>query len=135
PPIVRRDEHLRIVSDQLWQAAHARMKTTAAAYLRHPNGQVWSRPETGLESRHLLVGFMEDETCGGSFFVRRAAHSYYCCTQHHLRGARACGNRLTMRREEADAAVLATLRDDILNPQVIALAVETTIARYTGRPG
>jgi len=47
---------LRIVSEELWEAAHRRLKASAATYLRGTRGQLWGRPPTGLESRYLLTG-------------------------------------------------------------------------------
>ena len=47
---------LRIVSEDAWQAAHARLSESRALYLRHNNGQVWGHPARGTESKYLLVG-------------------------------------------------------------------------------
>src|SRR5262245_45354608 len=57
---------LRIVSDQLWQAAHARLERTRQTYLRQTGGQLNGRPEAGIESRNLMSGFMVCGKCGGA---------------------------------------------------------------------
>lgn len=107
-----------------------------------PGGKLWGRPETALESPYLLTGVTACGVCGGSFFVRKRPDgrhpgrqcSYYSCTYHHLRGDRVWSNALTMPMADADEAVLTELREDILKPSRVALAIETAIKRYTGRP-
>ena len=42
--------HLRIVTDQEWDAAHRRRQSTAAVYLRSTNGHQWGRPRSGIDS-------------------------------------------------------------------------------------
>jgi len=127
---------LRIILEDLWQAAHERLAHTRAAYLRHTNGRVWGRPETGKPSPYLLTGLSVCGCCGSSLFVRkrpdrrdpsRTPYAYYACSYYHLRGERVCANRLTMPLTAADDAVLRVLKQDILNPAALALAIETTI--------
>lgn len=61
-------EHLRIVSDALWTAAHRRMAATAATYLKTPDGQLHGRPPTGIGSRYLLTG-LSACACGSGFMA------------------------------------------------------------------
>jgi site-specific DNA recombinase len=134
---------LRIVSEDLWTAAHDRLSRTREAYLRMNNGRVWGRPESGRATPDLLTGQSVCGVCGGSLFVRkrpnkkypdRPAYQYYACSIHHLRGVTACANAMTMPRAAADAAVLNALKKDILNPEALTLAVEETLSRYNTRP-
>lgn len=46
-----------------------------------------------------------------------------------------CSNRLAMVMKDADDEVRAVLRKDILNPRVPMHAIDTTVERYTARPG
>ena len=127
----------RIVPEDLWQAAHARLANTKASYLRHTNGRVWGRPESGTVSPYLLVGLSVCGSCGASLMVRTVKggrYSYYACSLHHLRGANACPNNLTMTMTTANTAVLTALREHILNPQALAHAIETAIARLGTSP-
>ena len=105
---------LRIISDELWAAVHARLAQTKRNYLRGTGGKLWGRPDT--ESKYLLSGFATCALCGGTLFVRnrpdgktpgREARGYYGCMRYHLRGLRACGNRLQLHMSSADTAVLA----------------------------
>jgi site-specific DNA recombinase len=62
--IVQDAPELRIVSDELWRVAHARLDRTRQTYLRQTGGKLGGRPE--LESRNLLSGFLVCGECGGS---------------------------------------------------------------------
>jgi site-specific DNA recombinase len=62
--IVQDAPELRIVSDELWRVAHARLDRTRQSYLRQTGGKLGGRPE--LESRNLLSGFLVCGECGGS---------------------------------------------------------------------
>jgi hypothetical protein len=131
--------HLRIISETLWQAAHARLDRTRAAYrTRWTPARIAGRPEAGLESPYLLTGFLACAACGGSFLVRNrrsghapfAVHSYYACTYHRLRGARVCPNGLTVPMGAANEAILGALGRQALAPEVVVAAIDQTIRRW-----
>jgi site-specific DNA recombinase len=116
---------LRIVSDALWNAAHARMADRRAKFDKG------NRPTRA--SRYLLSGFSQCSVCGGGFASQVRQHGrhrvpFYACTTHWKRGSSVCSNNLIGRMELIDAEVLATLEDDIFRPDVIdralALALE-----------
>ena len=124
----------RIVSDELWERAHRRLKAAAATYLRGTNGRLWGRPPTGLESRYLLTGLSRCATCGSGMMAHSRSHGrqrwrYYVCTGFHNRGRTVCPNSLPLPMREADAAVLAQLRDYVLQPDVIEGAILDAVAR------
>jgi site-specific DNA recombinase len=127
---------LRLVSEELWTAAHARIARTKRAYLRGPGGALWGRPEAGLESKYLLSGFSQCGVCSGAFFLRRAGPRYanYVCTYHKLRGPHVCPNTLTMPMVEANRAVLDALRRDVLAPEVVERALAKTLRLATASP-
>ena len=60
-PITLDRPELRIISDELWEETHDRMKRTHAVYLRRTGGRLGGKPSSGLESRYLLSGFLR---CG-----------------------------------------------------------------------
>jgi hypothetical protein len=47
---------LRIVSDDLWRTAHARLNESRTTYLRGTKGRLGGRPASGVESKYLLPG-------------------------------------------------------------------------------
>jgi site-specific DNA recombinase len=121
---------LRIIDEPLWTAVQARLEEKQATYVRSAGGRLWGRPERSLDSPYLLTGFARCAVCGGSFFVRRRTsrgheRTYYGCMYRHQRGPNACANSLTVAMDDANAAFLTTLREDVLSARV----VRRTIAR------
>jgi site-specific DNA recombinase len=109
---------LRIVSDELWTAAHRERRRRESQYAAGDRGH--------RASRYLLSGLARCAVCGGGFASHSRAHGkhhvlFYGCTTHWKRGA--CTNGLVGRMEAIDAEVLATLQDDILRPSVIEQAI------------
>ena len=126
---------LRIVSDELWAAAHGRLKVTRDSYLRSTKGRLWGRPASGLESKYLLTGLAQCDTCGGSLFVRSRQHGrqrvfFYGCTTYHLRGHTACTNHIEVPMEATDRAVLTALEEKVLRPDVLVETVRKAVARF-----
>jgi DNA invertase Pin-like site-specific DNA recombinase len=126
---------LRIVSDEVWTAAHARLADRQAKYIGG------NRPMR--DSKYLLSGFAKCAVCGGGFASHLRRHGkqqvqFYGCTAHWKRGPEVCANGLVGRMTAIDAEVLATLQDDVLRPAVvegaIALALdELSPARHRAR--
>jgi len=125
--LVREAPELRIVPDDAWKAAHARMERTRKTYSgrRGSNGQLDGRPEGGLLSRHLLSGFLRCGVCGGNMFVmprsgkRGKPQLYYVCTTHHKRGNTRCTNRHGVPYEELTTTLLGHFRKDFLHPATL----------------
>jgi len=60
---------LRIVSDQTWGDAQARLDGAKAAYLRGTRGRLEGRPANGIESKYLLTGLLQCGGCGAALTV------------------------------------------------------------------
>ena len=120
------NEDLRIVSDDLWRAAHARIAARGDTYAA--SGRLKGRPPGGAESKYLLTGFAECADCQGSMVIgsrasgRRRKHAYVCAN-HRERGNTACKNRLHAPMEAADLAVLSAVEHDLLRPQIVEEAL------------
>ena len=119
---------LRIVSETLWTAAHARLARTRQTYV--VGGRLGGRPEAGIESRHLLEGFVRLRTCQGSMHAikrtsrRGAPQVYYVCNGWRVNGT--CTNRWSLPLPDLDAAVLGRPRGGRADPGS---------DRRRGRPG
>ena len=116
--------HLRIVSDELWAAAHERLETSRHAYLRSTDGKVWGKPANGIESKYLLTGLAVCGTCHGSLTARSRSHGrqrqlFYHCLTNVTRGRRICDNDLIAPLEAAEAAVRETFERHVLRPDVV----------------
>lgn len=115
---------LRIVSDDAWSAAHARLsgaRSTASGVRRRDR-----------ESKYLLSGLARCGCCGGSFAATSRAHGtganrrrvhFYSCLAHHQRGNAICGNGQHIRMEIADQAVLGAISENVLRPEIVDAVV------------
>lgn len=128
--------HLRIVDETLWSAAHAKIETAKQVYVRSQNGQLWGRPPDDAASKYLLSGFGRCAACGASMTVRTRHHggpksrkrvAGYTCASFDNRGSSVCSNGLWLPLEAADEAILSHLADVMLDPDIVAGAIEDAI--------
>jgi site-specific DNA recombinase len=124
---------LRIVAEDLWQAAHSRLAGTRVAYLRGTGGHLWGRPSNGRESRYLLTGFATCGWCGASLEVRSRPLSRrrlfaYTCTAYHRKGTSVCRNRAEVPVTVADDALLDALEAEVLRTDVIEQGLREALA-------
>ena len=129
----RGDPALQIVSDESWQAAHARLAASRQTYFRMNKGQLWGRPVAGTASKYLLVGLTRCGCCGGGMVVksrdhgRKRAHRY-ACSSYHLRGRSVCENKFELILAEADALMLDAVEQDLLADDVVEMAIAEAVA-------
>jgi hypothetical protein len=104
---------LRIVAEDLWQAAHRRLDATRALYAA--GGRATDRPD---QEKYLLSGLATCATCGGSLVAftrdyKRAGQRgrFYGCNYNHKRGAKVCANRLLIRQDRLDQVVLDAIAE------------------------
>jgi len=64
------EEGLRLVSDDVWTRAHARLAATRGDYLRSQGGRGDGRPE--LDNPYLLSGFTACADCGRPLRVKKS---------------------------------------------------------------
>ena len=123
---------LRLVSDELWEAAHERLGASRLNYLRATDGKLWGKPANGIESKYLLTGMATCGACGGGMLVYsrkspRQRAFFYGCPRARVD---LCRNNLEVPMETADAAALEIIADDVLSPDVIELAIEKLMAMF-----
>ena len=126
--------NLRVVSDDLWQAAHDRLRGSRDTYLHATGGRRWGKPSNGIESKYLLTGMATCGRCGGALTARSRSHGrhrgfFYHCLTNVQRGRTVCNNDLAVPLKDADEAVLATLEVDVLRPEVLTAALQEAIIR------
>lgn len=118
---------LRIVPDELWNAAKARQDELTALYKNQietaREGIRRSVAAHGLNATHrpraLLSGLLVCGCCGGSY--ARRGQDRYACTNHVL--SMGCDNARTVDRKVLEARVLAGLRDRLMAPDAAAAAM------------
>jgi site-specific DNA recombinase len=126
---------LRIIPEELWQAAQERLTAVRAAYLRGTDGQLWGRPANGIESKYLLGGGLTRcGECGSSLYVVSRSHGkrrvyLYQCTANRLRGRTSCANNHLLWLEEADEEIVTKLLERVLVPEVIREAARKAALR------
>jgi len=112
---------LRIVSDEVWTAAHRRLDGARIQYERVTGGH--RRPHRDRDSKYLLTGFGRCALCSGGLHVRSRSHGrrrafFYACTSHYSRGPEVCSHVDQWPMEEIDREVLATIAGDVLSPDL-----------------
>ena len=100
---------LRILDDELWQAAQALRATSGGKHMTYQR-----RP------RRLLSGLLRCGVCGESYIVITKDH--VACSGRQNKGV--CDNARTMRMAEVEQRVLNALRTHLLSPAMMEAAVE-----------
>ena len=113
---------LRIIPDDLWQAAKARQGAIRAEM--NPAGvqSARPRPERARRPDYLFSGLVKCACCGASYTLINKTR--YGCAAARNKGDAICSNRATILREEVESRVLDGLRDKLLHPELIAAFVE-----------
>jgi len=131
---------LRIVDEDLWRVAHARLSASRAVYLEQTGGRACGRPANPSESPYLLTGLLRCAHCGGGLHVshkswrkRSGVLSYYVCARQRTRGI-ACPGALQVRRDHLEAALLEELGARVMTPERIGAAVRLAAAKLTASP-
>jgi site-specific DNA recombinase len=130
---------LRIVPEELWRAAHARLEVSRQVYLRRTGGQRHGRPASGVDSPYLLSGLATCSCCGGGMIVRsRDFHNHrryaYTCGYFHARGRSVCQNSLEAPMSDANHTVLETIRQDLLRRDVLEATMRKAVALLSPSP-
>jgi DNA invertase Pin-like site-specific DNA recombinase len=127
--------HLRIVSEELWQAAQARLTANQRQQgpRRRPSGRLaGSRTgDAALHPRHILSGLLRCEACGATFQVAGAGGRYLRCP-NWAKGVCAC--KTQVRRDRAERRLLDAIGQRILSNAAWHQAVfEATLAAWRGQ--
>jgi len=111
--------HLRIVSDDLWDAAKRQQQALTACRVASVPGN----PAHGLNSMrrpvHLLSGLIECGVCGGK--IGTISTDRYGCLNHHRRSI--CSNDRSILRDALERRALAGLSERLVSPDKVREAV------------
>jgi site-specific DNA recombinase len=117
--IVREEERLRIVPQDLWERVRARK-----AERSHDVGDRVSRGlsrtaanHTGRSPRYLLSGLLKCSECGAGYQIAGAMH--YACSTYINGGAAGCANGARLHRERAEEGALVGVQRIFLDPAVL----------------
>ncbi|MES3110481.1 recombinase family protein [Sphingomonas aurantiaca] len=113
--------HLRIVSDELWGQVKARQEQTAC-----PHGSDVTPFWAKQRPKYLLTGKVMCGVCGSNYGkVGKLRSGCHANTNY---GDAGCTNKLTIRIGELEEQVLAPLKDDMLQPDVVEAFVKEYVA-------
>ena len=108
---------LRIVDEALWTKVKSRQTVVRQAMI---GDRPTARSEDARRPRDLFSGLLTCGVCGGGYTMVGARH--YGCANVRNRGT--CDNRLTIRRDALEDAVLNGLKRHLLHPDLIREFVE-----------
>ena len=124
---------LRIVEEELWQAARDRQQALehggTSEKARPGHAAFWSKQRP----RYLFSGLMRCGVCGGGFSKISAAH--FGCSGARNKGETVCGNRLTIRRDRLERTVLDGLRVRLMDPTVYEVFAGAFVAEWNRLAG
>jgi site-specific DNA recombinase len=104
---------LRIISDELWQAAKRRQELVTFAMERNEDGHALNRSH---RRRYLLSGLLICGCCGGNFSI--VTRDTYSCSGRRAKGV--CSNDRTISREEIESRILTAIKQNLLTPELVA---------------
>lgn len=104
---------LRIVGDELWEAAQAQRR-------RYSGERLGGRPERARRPKRLLSGKAVCGLCGGGWTV--IGVDRWGCGRH--RDGRGCANGRTITTRELERRVLHGLSQRLLDPELVRIFVE-----------
>lgn len=117
--IVRQEERLRIVSDELWQRVKAR-QSEQVRRIGERVGKGLSKAQairTGAGPKYLVSGLLRCAHCGSSYAI--AGRDIYKCSGHTNGGPTLCNNDALLRRQIVEAAVMAGIKRELGSPALI----------------
>ena len=108
--------HLRIISDDLWNAVQARLaKVRHKATASRPDGADQSVDLNATHRpKYLLTGLLRCSQCGGSYIIM-GKDRYGCANRR--RGTGMCDNGVTITRQAVEERVLGCLRHKLMAPE------------------
>ena len=117
--------HLRIIDDELWNAARARQASLVRLFdeARAGGADILRAASTNRRPKTLLSGLLECGVCGGT--VAKRGNNRFGCVSHIM--GKGCTNSRTINRDVLEARVLAGLRDKLMAPHVVAEAMRAYI--------
>jgi hypothetical protein len=115
---------LRIVSEELWQAAQDRRAKNRHRYTGGPGRSYHDGPPR--VSRSLLSGLASCSVCGGSIIISGSKKRAQCygCGHYRNRGRTVCPNSLLESVSVVDRRLLEEIERTVLTPKARKLTLE-----------
>jgi len=109
---------LRIILDDLWEQAQARIRETSdrTKAVRERTGSKHSRAGGG--PKYLFSGILRCGICGGAFSM---IDYLYGCSARNNRGPKACSNKLKVDRAIVESRLLQGIKKDLFTDEGLAM--------------
>lgn len=118
--LVRQDESLRVVPQELWDRVKARQQGRAEVIgervkkgLRRESAR-----RVGGEPKYLFSGLLICGECGARFVVAGANH--YACSSRLNGGKANCANGVYLKKSDIEPGLIAGIKRQLSDPEVIA---------------
>jgi DNA invertase Pin-like site-specific DNA recombinase len=118
-----RAPHLRIIEDDLWQAARQRQDSLVLVYEDNMAKSRTAAASANRRPKTLLSGLLVCGVCGGS--VAKRGNNRFGCVSHIM--GKGCTNTRTVNRDALEARVIAGLRNSLMAPEIIGEAMRTMV--------
>ena len=119
----RHDEDLRIISDEVFEAAKEQRKRL---YRDNHVQFLGGMSRTAAARQYLLSGLLKCGVCGHNMPVLGGNHVYYGCKMYRQRGT--CSNSVTIRLDVLEQALKGSLsaifKDPTFRPFIVAEVIE-----------
>jgi site-specific DNA recombinase len=110
---------LRIVPQDLWEAAKARQQSRK---IKQTATKAWER----RKPRFLFSGLIKCGCCGGGYST--ISTDRFGCSNSRNKGTSVCTNRTTMARKDMEDKILTSLSDHLMDPALVRAFAEEYIA-------
>lgn len=115
--------HLRIVSDELWNAVRARQELVKRVY-EDAGKRAGLLRSSAMNSPYLFSGLLRCKDCGANLQIvagrgRNHSTQTYGCPMNFHRGDSVCSNQLRVRRDVLEGELLAGLQEKVLREEVV----------------
>lgn len=121
---------LRIVSDEAWARVEQRRRELDALLNRQAGTTLMRGRHPRVHSPALFSGFLTCGVCGhavnvvGTHTVKGVLYRYYGCAHASRNGNAVCTNRVKVRAELAESALLSGLQAELLKPDTLAYVTD-----------
>jgi DNA invertase Pin-like site-specific DNA recombinase len=135
--VIESAPQFRIVSDELWRAVHERLARATPWFTNMRQGGTLPGRPSHTDSAYLLTGFATCGTCRGAVATITRMHGtaphrhpvrFYGCPIHDKRGNTICSNRVVVRHEIVERAILSAI-SEVLDEQLLTRALDKALDR------
>ena len=130
--IVTQDESLRIVSQELWDAAQRKRQAVKKTWPSKKGERGFGKAQGSCQTHyptHLLAGAMTCGSCGGNISqVSGKNGGYYGCANARKKS---CDNKVLVRRSLVEKVVINEVRKQISSPEKIQYLFEKVEAEIS----